>query len=231
MLGKIAIAAAVVICAAVPLSQVDYHALYNEMYPVNGLKRDVLGLCTQAKPTFVRALETDRVNCYDSMPDKLDLAIGWVRTTDRLAANKPPTAVQLAERLLAEVAARRRLGFAGPPQFTGYVVPSAAARPCEAAALASVAAGANNPLTEPNERLARRLAKGDDPALAALGLVRPGTRNASQDQALPVLPLAGSRQAALSGGGSPSSLVDPTAPPNLGDSVPAQATSGCGTRA
>jgi hypothetical protein len=205
MLGKIAIAAAVVICAAVPLSQIDYRGLYNEMYPVNGLKRDVLGLCTQAKATFVRAVREDRVNCYDSMPDKIDIAIGWVRTTDRLAAMKPLSAVQLAEKLLAEATTRRQFGFAGTPTFTGYVTAPAAARPCEATALAP-AAGSSNPLTEPDERLARRIAKGDDAALAALGLVRPAGR---RDGALPVLPLTGSGQ----------------------DKAAGAAASGCGTRA
>src|SRR5579884_3433874 len=103
MLVKACIAATALICAAVLLSAVDFRDLYNEMYPVNGLKRDVLGLCHQAQPTFIRAIRGDRVNCYDSMPDNVDLAIGWVRTSSRLAAlSRKPTAMELAERLLAE---------------------------------------------------------------------------------------------------------------------------------
>ena len=42
MLVKLGIAAAVLTYATVSLASVDYRELYNEMYPVNGLKRGVL---------------------------------------------------------------------------------------------------------------------------------------------------------------------------------------------
>src|SRR5436190_12156435 len=108
MLVKASIAGAALIGAAVSLISLDFRELYNEMYPVNGLRRDVLGLCHEAKPAFVRAVRRDRENCYDSMPHSVELAIGWVRTSSRLAAlQKTPTAVELAERLMGEEAARR----------------------------------------------------------------------------------------------------------------------------
>src|SRR5215207_9023994 len=113
MLVKASFAATALICAAVSLSSVDYRELYDEMYPANGLKRGVLSLCNATKPTFVRAIEADRVNCYDSMPASIERAIGWVRTSARLAAlNKVPTAMEVAERLLVEAAAQRRVGLA-----------------------------------------------------------------------------------------------------------------------
>src|SRR5712691_5856664 len=102
MLVKASILATVLICAVVSLSRVDFRELYNEMYPVNGLRRDVLNLCHQTEPTFVRAIEADRVGCYDGMPDPVERAIGWVRTSTRLAAMRHPSPVELAERLLAE---------------------------------------------------------------------------------------------------------------------------------
>ena len=102
MLVKSSIAAVAVIAAVVSLSRVDYRELYDEMYPVNGLRRDVLHLCQDVKPTFVRALQTDRVSCYDSMPDPVEIAIGWVRTSSRLALMRRPTAVELAEKFLVE---------------------------------------------------------------------------------------------------------------------------------
>src|ERR1051325_1064690 len=98
MLVKASIAGIAVICAVVSLSRVDFRELYDEMYPVNGLRRDVLNLCHQSEPTFVRAVESNRVLCYDSMPDPVELAIGWVRTSSRLAAMRRPTPVEVAEK-------------------------------------------------------------------------------------------------------------------------------------
>lgn len=217
MFAKIGLAIVVAICAAVPLSRIDYHELYNEMYPVNGLKRDVLGLCTATKATFVRALRSDRIGCYDSMPDSVDLAIGWVRTSERLALMKPPTAIERAEKMLAEALMRRRLGLPGP-QFTGYIATPEAARPCRATALASLGANADIPLGESDERLARRIAKGDDAALAALGLPpRSDARDSAGTRGVPVMPL---------GAGNPAA-----APVGLGDPAAQSAAAGCGTRA
>ena len=145
------IAATALVCAVVSLSSVDFRELYNEMYPVNGLRRDVLGLCHQAKPTFVRALQSDREGCYDAMPDPIELAIGWVRTSSRLAAmRRTPTAVELAERLLAEAAMPGRDDLLRPRQFTGYVtMPAMASRPCAGAAPQLATAAATGDLALP----------------------------------------------------------------------------------
>lgn len=213
MLVKASIAATAALVVAVSLSRVDYREQYNEMYPVDGLKRDTLGLCGEARASFIRALRSDRIACYDSMPDAIDLAIGWVRTADRLAAMKPASAIELAERLLAE--AEIRGGMLGPPQFTGYVAAPPAVRPCVATALARVAAGPDSPLMESDARLARRIARDGDAALAALGIApRVGAPDAQREPALPILPL---------GGGA---AIEPQ--PAAGAGLP---LAGCGTRA
>src|SRR6478672_10500287 len=142
MLVKSSILAVAVIAAVMGLSRVDYRDLYNEMYPANGLRRDVLNLCQDFKPTFVRALETDRIGCYDSMPDPVERAIGWVRTTTRLAAMRHPTPVEQAEKLLVEATLRGREELPQPLQFTGYVAQPAAVRPCKPTALALAAEAA-----------------------------------------------------------------------------------------
>src|SRR5712692_8795269 len=109
------------------------------MYPVNGLRRDVLGLCHQ-----------------------VERAIGWVRTSSRLAAmRRTPTAVELAERLLAAAATERRMDRLGARRFTGYsTMPAAALPPCVDAAkgLTLVAATQDLALAQPNDRLARHIA-------------------------------------------------------------------------
>src|SRR5712692_7650748 len=132
MLVKASIFATVLICTVVGLSHIDFRELYNGMYPVNGLRRGVLNLCHQAEPTFVRAVRSDRDGCYDSMPDPVELAIGWVRTSSRLAAmRRTSTAVELAERLLVEAATQRRLDLLWPRRFTGYgTMQAVALRPC-----------------------------------------------------------------------------------------------------
>jgi hypothetical protein len=211
MLLKLSIAAILAIAVAVPLSRVDYRGLYNEMYPVNGLRRDVLNLCHEAKPTFVRALETDRVGCYDGMPDPVEMAIGWVRTTSRLAAMRRPTAVELAEKLLVEATMPGRDGRFVPRRLTGYVVQPVAVRPCPDTALAA--------LPEPgtalpgNRALARAIASGDAPTLAAFGMLPP------RRDAL-------ATEATGSGGDDANGRLDAT----FGDSAPAPAA-GCGAPA
>ena len=224
MLVKASIVAAVLIAAAVPLSRVDYRGTYDEMYPVNGLKRDVLSLCHNTRPTFIRAIRSDRTDCYDSMPDAVDLAIGWVRTSDRLAAmNRVPTPVELAERVLAEAVIRGRLDGPELPRFIGYLAAPAAVRPCRTTALA-LAAGANPALGESDERLARRLATGGDAALAGLGLGPDRDAAAAQhEDRLPVLPLSGAMPAGFAHDAAPLAGV--------GSEPPLASASGCRTPA
>ncbi len=222
MLVKASVAATALIFAAVGLSSIDLRQLYNEMYPVNGLRRDVLTLCHQAEPTFIRAVKVDRVGCYDSMPDPVELAIGWVRTSSRLAAMRQPTPVEVAERLLVAAISERRLDRLGPPQFTGYaLVTGGAARACDGAK--SPVAVASAPAL-PDDRLVLHAVRGDGAALAALGLMPHRLRlAASRRPELPILSLGG----AGGGSGTPEAangiagLVDPAPAPDLGgDSAP-----------
>ena len=218
MLVKSSIAAVFAIAAVMGLSRVDYRDLYNEMYPANGLRRDVLNLCQDFKPTFVRALETDRIGCYDSMPDPVERAIGWVRTTARLAAMRHPTPVEQAEKVLIEATLRGRDELLQPLQFTGYVAQPAAVRPCKATALALA-----------TEAAPVALARSDEPALAAIGIL-PGGNRAEQRaaKALPVLPIGEAPQAiAVGAGDAVSGLLDAAAAAGLGDSAP---TPGAGCR-
>lgn len=195
MLVKSSIAAVAVIAAAVSLSRIDYRDLYNEMYPVNGLKRGVLDLCHEAKPTFIRAVREDRINCYDSMPDNIEMAIGWVRTSERLAAlRRALTPLDTAERMLSISAlSTRRLAA---PQFPGYLQASPQPQPCAPNAAAAPSAGSFG-LRETDEQLARHIAKGGDDPLAQLGL-KPGPigPDRSSAGAVPVLPLAPATEAA-----------------------------------
>ena len=196
MLVKASILASAVLAVTVILTSVDFRELYNEMYPVNGLKRDVLTVCRQAKPSFIRAIKADREDCYDSMPDSVELAIGWIRTSSMLAEIAKPTPVEAAEKALVQALKTGSLGVV--PQFTGFVAPAPApVRPCPelAKALAPMGLPTNPKSGKPGDRLAKRITGNDDAALAALGLrnAKAGGKigTASRAQDLPVLPLNG----------------------------------------
>lgn len=189
MLLKASILATVVVAATVTLTQVDFRDLYNEMYPVNGLKRDVLGLCHKAQSTFIRAIRSDREDCYDSMPDSVEQAIGWVRTSSLLAElNNKPTAIETAERLLSEQVRTGRLGVT--PQFTGFIAPTEPARPCPSVVRTIAPVAPADPrAARPGEKLARRVTGNDQAALTALGMAPRGSKPGSKAGELPALPL------------------------------------------
>lgn len=219
MLVKASFAAGALICAAVTFYSVDFRQLYNEMYPVNGLRRDVLNLCHQAEPTFIRAIEVDRIGCYDGMPDPVDLAIGWIRTSDRLAAMHKPTPVETAERLLIAAIEEHRLDRLGPPQFSGYsMVTGGAAYACDGAkSPIQVVAKADPALVLPDESLVLRLVRGDRVAMAALGLTSSAVASAgARRPRLPVLRLGGA-------GGSQSADAPQAAAGLADDRAPAAA--------
>jgi len=184
MLVKASIAGIAAICAVVSLSRVDFRELYNEMYPVNGLRRDVLSLCHQAEPTFVRAVEADRIGCYDSMPDPVERAIDWVRTSSRLAALRRPSPIEVAEKLLLSSVAGGRFEPPAGSRFTGYAaIPGGAVAACGDAAQGT--------LTASDDRSMRRFAAGEAAPFAALGLPRVGRSGVPHETDLPVLPLGG----------------------------------------
>ena len=237
MLVKAGIAACVLACAAAVWSTIDFRQLYNEMYPVNGLRRDVLSLCHEVQPTFVRAIEADRVGCYDSMPDPVELAIGWVRTTSRLAAMHKPTPVEVAEHLLVAATQERRLDRLGPLHFTGYsMVTGGAAYACdEGKAAVSTSGKSDLALALPDDRMVLRLARGDRAAMAALGL-EPVDRHSATS--LPILSLggAGGGSGSADASGATVGLADSPAAAGAGDdTVPPRAASAapaiCRTRA
>jgi hypothetical protein len=200
---------------------------------VNGLRRDVLNLCHQAEPTFVRAVESNRVLCYDSMPDPVELAIGWVRTSSRLAAMRHPTPVEMAERMLLAAVTQRQIERLAEPRFTGYATgPAATAvRACEDAAEGRLASADDNP--------ARRLAAGETMPFSALGLPpRLAAAGESQGADLPVLSLGGAGDSGASANprGMAAALFEAAPTADLGSDstsllAPRTAAAGCRTPA
>ncbi len=226
MLVKASIAATALFSAVVSLSSLDLHQLYNEMYPVNGLRRDVLGLCHAADPTFVRAVRADREGCYDSMPNPIELAIGWVRTSSRLAAMRPLTGPELAEQLLKEAELRRPAGSLAPLHFAANTrLPAMLSPDCATPArrIAATEAAGELLAAEDSSRLARGIANGEEATLTALGLLpRVKRPDAATDEKLPVLPLSGSAKpepAPANAAFAAAGLLSPVPALDLGDSA------------
>ena len=90
MFVKGVVVASGLIAVGLAVSALNLPAVYNEMYPDDGLKRGVLGLCHEADLTSVRAAHGDRLSCYERMPHSIAVAIGWEagRRIDRTAATE-----------------------------------------------------------------------------------------------------------------------------------------------
>jgi hypothetical protein len=91
--------------------------IYNQMYPVEALKRDAFRICHDTDPGFVRALEPDREHCFDSMPHTIALAIGWVQPQAALWAEALRDPARNAELLLALAALPLRQPVNAPRSF------------------------------------------------------------------------------------------------------------------
>jgi len=91
MLGRASFVAIALVSAGIGAHSLNPRELYNEMYPVETLKRDAFHICNDADPTFVRAVKVDREACYDSMPHAIELALGRIHASGALTmANSRP---------------------------------------------------------------------------------------------------------------------------------------------
>src|SRR5438132_14467 len=106
MLRKVSLAALAIIPIYGATHTVDMRELYNEMYPVNSLKRDTFNLCHRSDATFVRALQVDRESCFDRMPLTIAIAIGRPRPGSAVAAlDWSPATTRSANLFFAQAAA------------------------------------------------------------------------------------------------------------------------------
>jgi hypothetical protein len=79
MPGRALFVAVAVVSAVIGAHSLNPRELYNEMYPVETIKRDAFHICGESDPTFVRAVGADRTACFDSMPHAIAIALGLVR--------------------------------------------------------------------------------------------------------------------------------------------------------
>src|SRR5215471_18465080 len=120
-----------IVAVGLAVRALNLPAVYDEMYPDDGLKRGVLGLCHEADMSFVRAAHGDRLSCYDSMPHSIALAIGWVRRP--LEEPPPPKfgTLEAAELFLTNAAAMKTQGALATLLTTDPVGPVVCADPAK----------------------------------------------------------------------------------------------------
>lgn len=149
MIGKRGFIAIAVVSALMGAHSLNPHELYNEMYPVDTLKRDAFGICHAANPSFVRAFKDDRETCYDSMPNAIEVALGRVHPGAQVDASQLDPSRQ-AELLIQLAAMPPRQPVVVSPSLGNGLAPCAKKGPAPAAAttpgLPSPAAPGSAPL-------------------------------------------------------------------------------------
>src|SRR5580704_13898572 len=136
MLGKASFAAIAVTAVALAATSVNPRELYNEMYPVETLKRDAFHICRDADPTFIRAVKVDREACFDSMPHMIAVALGRVRPSAALAVAALLDPSRQAELLLTLAAMPPRQPVTVPRSFDNITWMRALSKPCDGQATA-----------------------------------------------------------------------------------------------
>jgi hypothetical protein len=130
MLGKISLLAAAMLPVAIGARSLDVRELYNEMYPLEPVKREAFKICDEADPTFVRAVKFDREACYNSMPHIMVVAMGRVRPTDALTMQALIDPSREAELLMMLAAMPPRQPITEPRSFANTAWIRALSPPC-----------------------------------------------------------------------------------------------------
>src|SRR6185437_15763784 len=120
-----------VVSAVIGASSLDPRALYNEMYPVEAVKRDAFHICHDADPTFVRAVKIDREACFDGMPNVIAIALGRVRPSAALAIAALLDPSRQAELLLTLASMPPRQPVTVPKSFANTAWARALSHGCD----------------------------------------------------------------------------------------------------
>ena len=135
MIGKRGFIAIAVVSAFMGAHSLNPRELYNEMYPVETLKRDAFGICHAANPSFIRAFKDDRETCFDSMPNAIEVALGRVHRGVPSPASLDPS--RQAELLIQLAAMPPRQPVVVPPSLGNGLAPCAKTGVAPAAAAPS----------------------------------------------------------------------------------------------
>ena len=136
MIGRRGFIAIAVVSAFMGAHSLNPRELYNEMYPIETLKRDAFGICHAANPSFIRAFKDDRETCYDSMPNAIEVALGRVHPGAQLKASLDPA--RQAELLIQLAAMPPRQPVVVSPSLGNGLAPCAKKGPAAATAAPSL---------------------------------------------------------------------------------------------
>jgi hypothetical protein len=146
MIGRKSFVAIALVSGLIGAHSLNPRELYNEMYPVETLKRDAFGICHAANPSFIRAFKDDRETCYDSMPNAIEVALGRVHPGAQINASLLDPSRQ-AELLIQLAAMPPRQPVVVPPSLGNGLVPCAKNAPAPTAAAPSLPPPAGHPAT------------------------------------------------------------------------------------
>jgi len=209
MIGRTGFVAIAVVSALFGAHSLNPRELYNEMYPVETLKRDTFRICNAVDPAFVRAFKVDRETCYDKMPNAIEVALGRVRPGSQIGGSLLDPSRQ-AELLIQLAAMPPRQPVTVPQSLA-----NAALQPCaKDGALAPAAAAAPGAPSLPPPASARGAALGTT-VLGNLPPIPQSAQNALASRQQAPRPLAPGVADTVNGIG-----FDPVSTSDVGDKGP-----------
>jgi hypothetical protein len=211
MVVRAGLVVAAVVSAAIGVHSFSPRQLYNEMYPVETLKRDVFNICRDADSTFIRAVRTDRERCFDSMPRLIGIALGRIRPVLSMAALFEQT--RQAELLMTLASMPPRQPIVVPRSFanTGLTRPTPAS--CDDGPAPTSATGSPVPAPGTKEAELGATIQRNLPVAQPPGAAPPGT--------LPTIPLAGAGPSPTpTPAAAPEKPFAALAAPDVGDNGP-----------
>ena len=143
MIGRTGFIVIAAVSAFLGAHSLNPRELYNEMYPVETLKRDAFGICHAANPSFIRAFKDDRETCYDSMPNAIEVALGRVHPGAQTSASLDPS--RQAELLIQLAAMPPRQPVVVSPSVGNGLAPCAKNAPAPAAGTPTLPPSAGRP--------------------------------------------------------------------------------------
>jgi len=225
MLGRIGFVVIAVVAAVVGAHSLNPRELYNEMYPVETLKRDAFHICDEADPTFIRAVGTEREACYNSMPHLIAVALGRVRPGGAATmAGEIDDSSRQAQMLMTLAAMPPRQPITTLRSFTNTAWVRSLSLPCDDKRPTPAITITAPPGLPPSPGAGRAAALDN----VVLGNLPPMPRAAhagiARQEAVPVLPLASG--AAMSAPASPTAgdkgtvaVFNPLPTPDVGDAA------------
>ncbi|HWB50502.1 MAG TPA: hypothetical protein VG651_15435 [Stellaceae bacterium] len=223
-LRKIGLVTLALVSAAIGAHTLNLRELYNEMYPLEPVKRDAFHICDDSDPTFVRAVSAEREACYSKMPHIMAVAMGRIKPGGALTMQAMTDPSREAELLMLLASTPPRQPITAPRSFSNTAWVRALSPPCEEKH-PSPAVAYTVPGTLPAAPGTGRAAALDSAIRNNLPALPPRAvkSNDPPDRRLPVIALAPDQSAAApspgAGGNAAAGPFAPLPAPDVGDAA------------